>query len=371
MNRMDRKTPMKRTVCFDALIELDVRAREIPSRLMVNVNGETVPVSIYRVGERKERGRVKTFVNVQLSHPLSLNWKQTFTLKCPETGDVLGHGKVLDPAAEKLLRKQKKRRLEYLLGLYGDEKQMLLAVAKYLGILGVQEKDLIRFGPFPRARLLEMSQELESEALIRILEFTPLFIISQDALSYLCERIIQFLERYHEKYPGDPGVPKKMIQERFGVHPRVLNLALKYLHQRGQVVEEDDRVALNSFEMTLLPEEEDILDRMEEMYLKDKFQSYSLEELKKFFRLSSKRMNKMLAILIERKKIVLGKDGFILHSHWLDEVIQRIRNSGKKELTVADFKEMTGLTRKFAIPLLELLDQMGVTKRRGSSREIL
>jgi selenocysteine-specific elongation factor len=79
----------------------------------------------------------------------------------------------------------------------------------------------------------------------------------------------------------------------------------------------------------------------------------------------------MLALLTERKKVVLGKDGFILHSRWLDELIQKIRYSGKKELTVSDFKEMTGLTRKYAIPLLELLDQKGVTRRRGSSREIL
>jgi selenocysteine-specific elongation factor len=79
----------------------------------------------------------------------------------------------------------------------------------------------------------------------------------------------------------------------------------------------------------------------------------------------------MLSLLIERKKIVLGKDGFILHSRWLDEIIREVRNSGKKELTVSEFKTMTGLTRKYAIPLLELLDQMRVTKRKGSIREIL
>jgi len=55
----------------------------------------------------------------------------------------------------------------------------------------------------------------------------------------------------------------------------------------------------------------------------------------------------------------------------LDEIISRIKKFGKRELTVADFKKMTGLSRKYAIPLLELLDQMGVTRRKGSLREIL
>jgi hypothetical protein len=40
-------------------------------------------------------------------------------------------------------------------------------------------------------------------------------------------------------------------------------------------------------------------------------------------------------------------------------------------MTVSEFKSMTGLSRKYAIPLLELLDQMGITRRKGPGREIL
>ena len=79
----------------------------------------------------------------------------------------------------------------------------------------------------------------------------------------------------------------------------------------------------------------------------------------------------MVALVAERKKIVEGIDGFLLHSRWLDEIIAKVRGSGKRELTVADFKVMTGLSRKYSIPLLELLDSMGVTRRKGSVRDIL
>ncbi len=107
------------------------------------------------------------------------------------------------------------------------------------------------------------------------------------------------------------------------------------------------------------------------MYFKGEFRSVSLQDLHQEFHLPSQKLNMMLSLLIERKKIVQGKDGFIIHSHWLDEIIAKIRNFGKKELLVADFKKMTGLSRKYAIPLLELMDQMGITQRKGSSREIL
>jgi selenocysteine-specific elongation factor len=51
--------------------------------------------------------------------------------------------------------------------------------------------------------------------------------------------------------------------------------------------------------------------------------------------------------------------------------VTQLRALGKSEISIAEFKNLTGLTRKYAIPLLELLDQRGITRRKGSIREIL
>ncbi len=362
---------MIKTSSFDAVVEFCDRVKEDPLSVLLCTEEISVSASLRLIEAQSIAGKINTFVQVHSAQPLPLKWKQTFTIKSPDSGEVWGEGIVLDPYAEKFIRRQKKRRIQYLQDLRGNEKQMLLAIVQFKGIHGVQEKEIIRFGHHSKAYLLDLSQELETEGRIRILEFSPLFIISQTGIVFLCEKILSFLGQFHEKHPGDMGIQTEKIRKRFDVHSRILTLALKYLTQDSQIKVLDDHVALSSFEMALLPEEEKILDRLEEMCLKDKFQSASLDELQRSFRLSSKRMNKMLTLLTERKKIVLGKNGFILHSRWLDEVIQKIRNSGKRELTVTEFKEMTGLTRKYAIPLLELLDQMGITRRRGSSREIL
>jgi selenocysteine-specific elongation factor len=87
--------------------------------------------------------------------------------------------------------------------------------------------------------------------------------------------------------------------------------------------------------------------------------------------LTPAKLQKLLDVLVERKRIVQGQDGFYLHSRWLGEIIEKLKLSKKKELSVGDFKRMTGLSRKYAIPLLELLDGMGVTRRKGPVREIL
>ena len=107
------------------------------------------------------------------------------------------------------------------------------------------------------------------------------------------------------------------------------------------------------------------------MCLKGDFRQFSLEDRRRHFHITPQKLDWMLSLLTERKKIIQGTDGLLLHSQWLDEVVQNLKKSGKKEMTITEFKKITGLSRKYAIPLLELLDQMGVTRRKGSVREIL
>ncbi len=368
---MTGSEPMEPTMRFDAAVVLSRPLDQTSLSVLLDVEGKSVPSFLSLYEDRAEATHKTAFVQVSPSQPISLTWKQDFTVKSPDGREVWGKGTVLDPYAEKIVRRLIKRRLKYLQGLLGNEKEMLSALIQYKGIDGVREKEAFRFGCHSKSSLLEQSQELEAEGKIRILEFSPLFVISQSAVTFLCDKILNFLETYHKKHPGEIGARSEKIQNRFDVHPRILTLALKFLGQNGKIKIKGDRVALLSFKLALPPEEEKNLEQLEETLLKDELRSLSLDEIQRSFRFSPEKLDKLLALLTERKKIVLGREGFILHSRWLDEVVLKVRNFGKKELTVSDFKEMTGLTRKYAIPLLELLDQIGITRRRGSVREIL
>lgn len=368
---MAESEPIEPTTRFDAAVAFSRPVDLAYSSVLLVVEGKSAPSVLSLYDERADAPHKTAFVQVSPSQPLSLKWKQPFTIKSPDGREVWGEGTVLDPHAEKIVRRVRKRRLKFLQGLLGNEKEMLLALIQFKGIFGVQEKEAFRFGHHTKGSLLELSQELEAEGKIRILEFSPLFMISQSAVAFLCDKVLDFLGQYHEKHPGEFGAQREKIRNRFDVHPRILTLALNFLVQNGKIKIKGGRVALLSFELTLLPEEEKTLEQLEEILLKDKLHSLSLDELQRSFRFSSEKLDKLLALLTERKKIVLGREGFILHSRWLDEVIRKVRNFEKKELTVSEFKEMTGLTRKYAIPLLEFLDQMGITRRRGAIREIL
>lgn len=253
----------------------------------------------------------------------------------------------------------------------GSEKERLAAVCRERGVRGVRGRDVVDLGFMSEERLAALSEEIEAEGKIKILSFSPLFLVSSDSFEYLCQKLLGYLEQFHKSHPSLKGVPLGRLEARFGASRLVLRLAIKTLEKAEKVKTSRDSLMLASHAVALSPQEEQILSRLEELYYHGEFRSASLGDIRREFRLSEGRLDKLVSILADRKKIIQGPDGLYIHAHWLDDVVAKVKGLGKSEMTVGEFKALTGLSRKYAIPLLELLDQMGVTRRRGSVREIL
>jgi len=367
--KMKRRNQAK-TRCFDALVDFPpVDKLKNPNVfLQVKTGGASASLQFYGLAEKGDQ----FLVRVCPGRNLSLKWKDRFEIKERSKGKLWGQGIVLNPASAEVRGKKVKKRTNFLQRLRGDEKDMLAALAQEKGIQGVGEREALNFCRLTKNSLRRICQQLEQEGKIRILSFAPLFLVYQPSLAYLSGKIVAYLERFHGQHPEERGVPRERIKKRYNLPTKILALSLKILEKKGLIEETEDDIALAQFRMATTPGEENILQELEEMCLRGEFRSVSMKDIQHRFNLSPKRLNKLLSLLIERNKIVQGRDGFFLHSRWLNEIISKLKKHSQKELTVSDFKELTGLSRKYAIPLLELLDQMGVTRRTGPSRrEIL
>jgi len=361
---------VKMMQCFDARLDFPVRKAGASIKAQVVIRRKSYAAEVFEYSRGEAAGESGWFARVSAGLPFFLKWKEGFEVRS-EAGLPLGRGVVLHPESEDPKKLKSAKRIPMLERLSGDEKDMLLVLAEEKGFEGLREKEALEFSSVEPEKLEDAARKLEEEGKARILVFSPLFILSQESFEFLCRRIVEFLAQFHEKHSDARGVAVDKIAKRFKLAETVLQLALKHLLKAGEVQVLDDIVALASFKVPLSPQEEDILIEMEKMCFEGKFSAFTPEDIRQKFQISTTRLQTLLSLLTERKKIVQGKDGFYIHRRWLDEIVKRLRESRKKELSVADFKEMTGLSRKFAIPLLELLDEMGVTKRRGPGREIL
>jgi selenocysteine-specific elongation factor len=350
---------------FDAALEFEAGGIGPEGRVEVMFHGRPVPAIVAALRMPKAD---PAWVLVTTSEPVDARWRDAFEVRATD-GRRLGRGIVLFPSPPSDLKPPRRR--ELLERLSGTEEEMVLVLAELAGIRGLGADEVAAFSRLDPSRVEDIARGLEAEAKVRILSFSPLSLVLQESLDFLRRRVATYLGQYHKKHPAQRTVPLERIGARFGVAPNVLNLALRALVKEGKVALADGAAELVGYRPPLSAEDEALLARMESLVLDGELGRVSLDGLSRRLRLSPGRLQRLLAELMERKKVVEGRDGFIVHQRWLDEVVAKVRESGRRELTVSDFKALTGLTRKYAIPLLELLDEMGVTRRKGAVRVVL
>jgi len=359
-----------KTLCFEALLKLEPAAGMPLKEGRIFVREEKCP-STFSYYEKTFPASGEVLARVLLKRPLDLKWNDEFDFSAKSSAGLSGRGRVLHPHPDRIKKMSAEKRVKLLGRLAGNEADMLSALCRERGVQGLTETELREFCRLDAERLELLSRTLEAEGSVKILAFSPLFLLSTESFDFLLDKLTDFLVQFHEKHPGDRGILRERVEKLFGLGPRLMALVVGALVRAGKIREFGDRIALSSHQPRLTPLEEKILARLEEMSFKGEFQSLSEEEIRREFHLTARAAEKMLGLLLERKKVVQTEDGMILHARWLDEIVKKIRALGKRDLTVFEFKEMTGLSRKYAIPLLELLDRMRVTRRKGPGREIL
>ena len=256
-------------------------------------------------------------------------------------------------------------------GAYPGDLEKLDALVRAQGLRGLKEETASIHLPLDGSVLTALAQQLEEIGRVRILSFRPLFLVAKEAVDFLGGKLVPYIEAFHRTHLKEPGASFDRLADRFEAPRTVLKLALKSLVHAGTLKENESGFALAAFKRELPLREEKALEKLEQMCFSGDFRALTLRDVHEQYAIALPKLEDMLAELVERRRIVGGRDGFYLHARWLDDLTAKLRALNKKELTIAEFKALTGLSRKFAIPLLELLDERGVTRRRGSVREIL
>ena len=251
------------------------------------------------------------------------------------------------------------------------EAEILFGLAREKGLKGVRESEAEERLPLDAAGLAELAVGLEEKGLVRILSFAPLFIVARESVDFLGQKILAHLAQFHQKNPKENGLPLDRLKKRFDAPAKILLLALMTLVHDGRLKEERGEFSLADFRRQLPPREEQLLRKLETTCFEGEFEALTAKEILERMPLTRQKLESLLDILIERKKVVAVPPGFYVPAAWLEGIIAKIRASRKRELSVSEFKTMTRLSRKFAIPILEWLDEMEVTRRDGSTRRIL
>jgi selenocysteine-specific elongation factor len=211
----------------------------------------------------------------------------------------------------------------------------------------------------------------------RVIEIanTPLVLLATESDEALAARVRAVLAEHHRREPLSLGMSREEVRERlFGtLRPEVFRAVINRLTEAGGVAAERETLRLSSHKPALSDADATAKQALEATFKAAGWQAPTLEEAAAGAGVKVEMARKLLTLLAAEQRIVRIGD-FVFHREAIDELKTRVqaRKAISAKIDVAVFKEITGgLTRKYAIPLLEFLDRERVTRRIGNEREIL
>jgi selenocysteine-specific elongation factor len=242
------------------------------------------------------------------------------------------------------------------------------------GKRGMSAAEIAALSDLPEARLDSTLATLVAQAKVIELPARPRHFLSPAAYEEIRGRLRHYLEDYHRTNPLDEGAPRSLVREKvLGDLPETVAQALlAVLLAEPEFLADRERVRLASHRVELSGAEADAEQRLIALFRAAGLQPPSLQEAARRLGISLPLAQRLHRLLIHRGTWVrVGDHTFDAHAlHTLIEQV-RARKAIAPTLDVGTFKQITGVSRKYAIPLLEYLDQQRVTRRVGADREIL
>ena len=181
------------------------------------------------------------------------------------------------------------------------------------------------------------------------------------------------LDEFHKKNPLVPGISRKELQESAAAQSDVFSAALESLVKAKKVEIVGELVRLSGRGVFMKDEEAESKTTIEHAFSAAGLAVPALKDVLAGLKIDRSRAQKIVTLLLRDKVLIKVSEELVFHRTALDNLRQTImvQKAKSAKIDVGQFKELTGVSRKYAIPLLEYLDRERITRRVGDYREIL
>jgi selenocysteine-specific elongation factor len=288
---------------------------------------------------------------------------------------TIGGGVVLDPLARRPMVRDTGR-TAFLETLETGKREDILGAMTERALLGLRFEEIVaRTGWFDN-EIREAAQQLAAAGKIKIVSPEPLNLLGRKAFDEVRRKIADRVERFHKENPLSPGIAREDLRANLGrrVTAETFREALEELAGEKKLDVQGELVKRAGSQIALQPEEAQAKGEIEKAFAEAGLAVPSVKEVLAKLSVEAKRAEKLLQILLRERNLVRVSPELIFHRDALASLKERLaayKKAKGERISVPVFKDLTGVTRKYAIPLLEYLDRERVTRRAGDERVIL
>jgi len=305
--------------------------------------------------EKLEPGQT-AFAQFVLDHPVAAVKDDMFIIR--STTDTLGGGQIIDSKAkrhprfhaatiENLKAKEKGTAEDAVLAALDQKRPSEL-------------KTLLTACNLPRAEADKAIESLDTQKRIVILGDKYQLLFSAAAWDNLVQDAIQTVQSYHNRYPLRQGMPKEELKGKMRVPPKFFDTAIRRLLSDGVLAEAGPVVHLPGYRVQLDAEQQSKVDSFIQQLTRSPYAPPSDLRIEP----------DLLNILIGQRRVIKVSDDVVFdaatYDRMVEGIIARIKSQGK--VTVAEVRDMFHTSRKYALALMEYLDEQKITRRVGDER---
>jgi len=356
------------------------RALRSRARVRLHIHGAEVLARVQVLTEGGQLAPGDTgFVQLRLEAPVVAVSGERFIIRSYSPPQTAAGGLTLDPFAVKHRGRdlaQVRQRLQKLMVANGADRVSLFVESS--GDQGQRFADLAaRTGWNDDTLTQTLNQVKQSGAVI---ECEGVFV-STATFQLLKQAAVDEVSEHHRREPLARGAARETLRERRFAHTpaEVFRSVLLALEREGALVSDRDVVRARTHTVELSADDAGLRDRLAQLYDKADLEPPSLDHAMQAAMVTSSQRNhgrKVLQLLIDGQTLVRVQGELFFHRKALDKLIARLKEFGDQNepgrtIDVATFKDLAGVSRKYAIPLLEFLDRERITRREGDRRAIL
>jgi selenocysteine-specific elongation factor len=365
---------------IDARVALLPSARKLKDRARVHFHqgtAETVAEVVLLDRAELPPGE-STLAQLRLADPVLVLQGDRFILRQFSPVITIGGGAVVHNLAPRHRRGEKslipmlesleQGRPEEVLYVLALTQNDGLGLAQIVGRTGWQESEVRR-----------VAAELAERKKLQVLSEQPLCVATRSVVEAAMRRARDEVAAFHKANPLADGISKEDLRGRVVPGSRresaeLFRAALEELVAAREIAIAGDTVKRAGREIALLPEEAKAREQIERQFEGAGLAVPSVKEVLAKLPIEAKRAQKLLQILLREGTLVKVTEELVFHRAAvarLRELLAGYKKAKGERLPIGAFKELTGITRKYAIPLLEYLDRERVTRRVGDERVIL
>ncbi|MFC1505192.1 selenocysteine-specific translation elongation factor [Thermodesulfobacteriota bacterium] len=311
---------------------------------------------------------------IRLDQPVALVRDDRFVLRSYSPIRTIGGGPILNPIPPKHKR-FKQETIDSLQALMEKAPEDTIALhIDSSGYHGVAFSDLILMTNLTEKRLENALQPLLSQQAVIQVDKDNRIYIHQNTFATLKTQMTGYLNQYHTDNPLRAGMPTEELKSKFplAIGARLLNQIIQQMVKDKLVVQAEDTIRLSDHKVSLGLDQAAVKEKLLQTYAQSALQPPYFKEVVKTLDMDPQRTRDVLQLMVAEGQLVKAKEDLYFHAQALDGLKKRLVAflSDHDEITTPQFKEMTGASRKFVIPLLEYFDAKNITIRIGDTRKL-